>query len=128
MVFQAPRNLNAPMRWRFSHFRYTSAPTRASSVADVATGVRCATDSTRARAEISRATISSCVGIAAGSVVTGMGATRLPAGRGRRIELVELGIAVEQGKVGIAARPVRLAEPGLPGLANGVQRLRLLLQ
>src|SRR5207247_10030771 len=38
----APRNLKAPARWRFSHLKKTSAPVRAFTVRDVATGVRCA--------------------------------------------------------------------------------------
>ena len=36
----APRNLNAPMRWKFSHLKNTFAPIRASTVAEVRTGVR----------------------------------------------------------------------------------------
>jgi hypothetical protein len=46
----APRNLNAPIRWRFSGFRRTVAPVRWSSVRDVTTGVRWATPSMRAAA------------------------------------------------------------------------------
>src|SRR5690349_25058884 len=52
------------MRCRFSHLRNTCAPTRASSVREVATSVRCATDSRRRRASISRATIASWLGTA----------------------------------------------------------------
>src|SRR6185436_13924941 len=39
----APRNLKAPMRWKFSALRNTSPPQRSSSAPHVRTGVRCAT-------------------------------------------------------------------------------------
>jgi hypothetical protein len=39
---KAPRNLNAPMRWKFSHLKNSCAPRRCSRVADRSTGVRCA--------------------------------------------------------------------------------------
>ena len=37
----APRGLNAPIRWKSSALSQTGAPQRAASVADVSTGVRC---------------------------------------------------------------------------------------
>src|SRR5207237_3004710 len=47
ILLYAPRNLNAPPRWRFSALRYTRAPARESSVREVTTGVRWATPSSR---------------------------------------------------------------------------------
>ena len=41
-ALKAPRNLKAPMRWKFSHFKNTAAPQAASRVCEVNTGVRCA--------------------------------------------------------------------------------------
>jgi hypothetical protein len=41
-ALNAPRNLNAPIRWRFSHLKNTEAPTSASTRREVSTGVRCA--------------------------------------------------------------------------------------
>src|SRR3954454_16992249 len=49
-VLYAPRNLNAPVRWKPSHLRNTDAPTAWSIVRDVTTGVRCATPFRRAAA------------------------------------------------------------------------------
>src|SRR3954470_3103185 len=46
----APRNLNAPTRWRFSALRNTCPPQRSSSVRAVSTGVRCATPRRRSAA------------------------------------------------------------------------------
>lgn len=36
----APRGLNEPVRWRFSHFSHTSPPHRSDSARDATTGVR----------------------------------------------------------------------------------------
>ena len=47
----APRNLNAPARCKFSHLQYTSAPTRAFNVRDVAIGVRWAMRYSRSAAD-----------------------------------------------------------------------------
>ena len=47
ILLYAPRNLNAPPRWKHSAFRCTDAPTSSSSVRDVKTGVRWATPSRR---------------------------------------------------------------------------------
>src|SRR5437879_13076247 len=66
MAFHAPRNLKAPPRCRFSHLRNTRAPRRWSSVWEVATGVRWATPSIRARASRRRAIIWSRVGAVIG--------------------------------------------------------------
>jgi hypothetical protein len=49
-ALQAPRNLKAPARWRFSAFSTSDAPARASSVRERSSGVRCATPSMRAAA------------------------------------------------------------------------------
>src|SRR3954471_7647855 len=49
-VLYAPRNLNAPARWRFSGFSRTCAPVRSSMVVEVTTGVRRAIPSRRAAA------------------------------------------------------------------------------
>src|SRR4030067_84670 len=54
------------MRCRFSHLRTTLQPTRASSVREVATGVRWATPATRWRASASRSGSSPRAGAAAG--------------------------------------------------------------
>src|SRR3569833_4113161 len=45
-LLYAPRNLNAPLRWKHSAFRKTSSP----SVRDVSTGVRWATPASRCAA------------------------------------------------------------------------------
>jgi hypothetical protein len=39
-ALKAPRNLNAPTRWKFSHLKNTVAPNASSTVRDVNTGVR----------------------------------------------------------------------------------------
>src|SRR4051794_21105829 len=49
-ALNAPRNLNAPMRWKFSHLKKSVAPVSASAVRDVRTGVRCACPAMRAAA------------------------------------------------------------------------------
>jgi hypothetical protein len=59
IALKAPRNLNAPIRWKFSAFRKTSAPTRSFSVRDVRTGVRCATPAIRSAAACTSARVSS---------------------------------------------------------------------
>ena len=41
MKFAAPRILNAPPRWKFSHLKNTLAPASESKVREVNTGVRC---------------------------------------------------------------------------------------
>ena len=41
-ALNAPRNLNAPMRCRFSHLKKTSAPSSSFTVREVITGVLCA--------------------------------------------------------------------------------------
>ncbi|MNN43759.1 hypothetical protein D3C81_1580120 [compost metagenome] len=46
-ALNAPRNLNAPMRWKFSHLKNTSAPTISLKVREVFTGVRLAWPSSR---------------------------------------------------------------------------------
>src|SRR5260370_5150333 len=38
-ALNAPRNLNAPMRWKFSHLKNTLAPIASSAVREVMTGV-----------------------------------------------------------------------------------------
>ena len=47
----APRNLKAPIRWKFSHLRYTLAPTIPLRVLDVRTGVLLAMPLSRLLAE-----------------------------------------------------------------------------
>ena len=49
-ALKAPRNLNAPMRWKFSHLKKTRAPSSASAVREVRTGVRWACPAIRAAA------------------------------------------------------------------------------
>jgi len=49
-ALNAPRNLNAPMRWKFSHLKKNSAPQRSLAVAERSTGVRWAWPSSRAAA------------------------------------------------------------------------------
>jgi hypothetical protein len=39
-ALNAPRNLKAPMRWKFSHLKKTEAPSASSTVREVRTGVR----------------------------------------------------------------------------------------
>lgn len=55
MALKPPRNLNAPMRWKFSHLKNSEAPAMASAVVEVSTGVRCAWP---ARRSLARATSS----------------------------------------------------------------------
>src|SRR5690242_15700610 len=62
----APRNLKAPMRWRFSHLSATWAPARSSSVRERTTGVRCATEPSARRASDSRWASASCPGAPSG--------------------------------------------------------------
>src|SRR5438067_2279638 len=50
ILLYAPRNLNAPPRWKDSAFRCTDAPTSASSVRDETTGVLLATPASRSAA------------------------------------------------------------------------------
>src|SRR5256714_1022345 len=50
ILFVAPRILNAPARWKFSHLKKTRRPAAASNVREVATGVRCTNGRTRASA------------------------------------------------------------------------------
>src|ERR1700720_2848959 len=49
-ALNAPRNLNAPARWKFSHFRKTSAPASSLSARDVRMGVTWAWPRRRSRA------------------------------------------------------------------------------
>ncbi|SST07683.1 Uncharacterised protein [Klebsiella pneumoniae] len=51
-ALKAPRNLNAPMRCRFSHLKKTSAPSSSSRVREDITGVRLACPAIRAAAAI----------------------------------------------------------------------------
>ena len=48
--FRAPRTLNEPVLWRFSHLRKTGRPPRSDSARLEATGVRCKEPEIRARA------------------------------------------------------------------------------
>src|SRR5690606_29617276 len=50
IALNAPRNLNAPMRWKFSHLKNSDAPLRASAVAERSTGVRWARPRSRSAA------------------------------------------------------------------------------
>ena len=50
-ALNAPRNLNAPMRCKFSHLRNMRLPHAISSSREVATGVRCAAPAIRSAAE-----------------------------------------------------------------------------
>ncbi|MNT72074.1 hypothetical protein D3C72_2106390 [compost metagenome] len=50
MALYPPRNLKAPMRWKFSHLKKIDAPLMASAVAEVKTGVRCALPARRSLA------------------------------------------------------------------------------
>jgi hypothetical protein len=50
IALYAPRNLNAPPRWKHSALRNTRVPARASSVREASTGVRFATPASRAAA------------------------------------------------------------------------------
>jgi hypothetical protein len=47
MALKAPRNLKAPMRWKFSHLKKNWAPQRSSAVLERSTGVRWAWPSSR---------------------------------------------------------------------------------
>ena len=49
-ALQAPRNLKAPARWKFSHLKNSCALVRALAVREVSTGVRCAMPAMRAAA------------------------------------------------------------------------------
>ena len=49
-ALNAPRNLKAPMRWKFSHLKNRLAPDASSAVREVSTGVRCAAGAIRAAA------------------------------------------------------------------------------
>src|SRR5687767_10742663 len=49
-ALKAPRNLNAPTRWKFSHLKNTSAPTRWSAACERNTGVRWACPAMRSDA------------------------------------------------------------------------------
>ncbi len=46
-ALNAPRNLNEPVRWKFSHLKNTVAPEASSTVREVMTGVRRACPSMR---------------------------------------------------------------------------------
>jgi hypothetical protein len=46
-ALKAPRNLKAPMRWKFSHLKNTVAPMLSFTVREVSTGVRWAWPSRR---------------------------------------------------------------------------------
>jgi hypothetical protein len=46
----APRILNAPLRWKFSHLKKTRRPARASNVRELRTGVRWTRAPIRSRA------------------------------------------------------------------------------
>src|SRR5262245_23871276 len=52
MALNAPRNLKAPMRWKFSHLKKRRAPVIASAVEEVSTGVRRAAPATRSWAAV----------------------------------------------------------------------------
>src|SRR5687767_7808691 len=49
-MFAAPRILNAPPRWKFSHLKYASPPVISLNVREVITGVRCAIAAIRSAA------------------------------------------------------------------------------
>src|SRR5271166_4693670 len=62
MKFEAPRILNAPPRWKFSHLKNAWIPARESKVRDVNTGVRCAIGRMRsAAARMSSIEMSVCI-------------------------------------------------------------------
>jgi hypothetical protein len=52
ILFVAPRILNAPARWKFSHLKKTSRPARSSKARDVTTGVRWTNGRMRSRASL----------------------------------------------------------------------------
>src|SRR5690606_9507757 len=58
MALYAPRNLKAPTRWKFSHFRKIWQPARASSVRDVCMGVRWAMPRSRSAAAATSESVS----------------------------------------------------------------------
>jgi hypothetical protein len=49
-ALNAPRNLNAPIRWKFSHLKYSLAPSSAFTRREVSTGVWCAWPAIRSAA------------------------------------------------------------------------------
>ena len=49
-ALNAPRNLKAPMRWKFSHLKKSRAPVSSSAVRELSTGVRCAAGAMRSAA------------------------------------------------------------------------------
>src|SRR4051812_38081699 len=113
-VLYAPRNLNAPTRWKPSALRCISAPTRSSIVREVSTGVRCATPFRRAAARSTSARAmgrSLCVGVVT-QVVSPQPKEVSMLGHVRRHAVAYLALAVALGSAGTYAATTLVGSDG----------------